>query len=53
MYFDYEFREKIYKKNGIQVIVVNVYIGKRKWKNHLIKRIIELKESLKESLKML
>jgi len=48
MYFDYEFKEKTYQNNGIHIIVVNVYSGRRIWKNVLIKRRIEFEEALKE-----
>jgi hypothetical protein len=48
MYFDYEFNEKTDQNNGINIIVVNVYNGRRIWKNLFIKRMIESEEALKE-----
>ncbi len=34
--FDYEYRRKIFTKNGYNVIFLHCYKGKEKWKNHLI-----------------
>jgi len=42
--FDYEYRERIYKKNGLHVVFVHVYKGIGKWKNYLLKRIMEIEE---------
>ncbi len=42
--FDYKYRKKIYKKNGHHVVFIHFYKNKRKWKNHLIKRIMEIEE---------
>lgn len=42
--FDYEYREKIYKKNGYQVIFVHMYKEKKMWKNYMLKRIMEIEE---------
>jgi hypothetical protein len=40
--FNYKYREKIYKKNGYPVIFVHFYKKKTKWKNYLVKRIMEI-----------
>ena len=42
--FDYEYREKIYKKNGYHVIFLHLYKEKKKWKKYLVKRIMEIEE---------
>ncbi len=42
--FDYEYREKIYKKNELSVIFVHVYKGEEKWKNYLVQTIMEIEE---------
>ena len=41
---DYEFRERIYQKNGYHVIFLHLYKERKKWKNYLIKRIMEIEE---------
>ena len=52
--FDYEYREKIYKKNGHNVIFVQTYKEKSFWKNFLLKRILEIEEQRhQEVMKML
>jgi len=52
--FDYEYRAKIYKKNGFPVIFVHYYKKRRKWKNYLVKRIMEIEEKRHdEVMKML
>ena len=52
--FDYEYREKIYKKNGYPVIFVHFYKKEEKWKNYLIARIGEIEEKRHdEVMKML
>ena len=40
----YEYREQIYKKNDVYVIFVQVYKEEKKWKNYLVKRILEIEE---------
>jgi len=40
----YEYREQIYRKNDIYVIFVHLYKEEKKWKNYLIKRILEIEE---------
>jgi hypothetical protein len=40
----YEYREQIYKKNGIYVIFVHLYKEEKMWKNYLVKRILEIEE---------
>jgi hypothetical protein len=42
--FNYEYREKIYKKNGYHVVFVHIY-KETKWKSFLVKRIMEIEES--------
>jgi len=42
--FDYDYREKIYKKNGYYVIFVHLYKQRMKWKSYLIKRIKEIED---------
>ena len=34
--FDYEYRKKVFDKNGHQVIFLHLYKDKRKWKYHLM-----------------
>jgi len=51
--FDYKYREKIYKKNGYNVIFVHFY-KRKKWKNYLIIKIREIEEKRHaEVMKML
>jgi len=51
---DYEYREKIYEKNGFHVVFVHLYKSTAKWKNYLIKRIMEIEETRHdEVMKML
>jgi hypothetical protein len=42
--FDYEYREKIYHKNGFYVIFIHVYKEREKWKTFLVKRIMDIEE---------
>jgi hypothetical protein len=42
--FDYEYRERIYKKNGFFVVFIHFYKEKVKWRTYLIKRIMEIEE---------
>jgi len=42
--FNYEYREKVYKKNGYNVIFVHFYKRREKWENYLVKRIKEIEE---------
>lgn len=52
--FDYECGKKAYRKNGYHVIFVHLYKEKKKWKNYLIKRIMEIEEQRHdEVMKML
>jgi len=39
-----EYREKAYKKNGIQVIFVHTFKDKDQWKNFLVSRITAIEE---------
>jgi hypothetical protein len=34
--FDYEYRQKIFDKNGHKVIFLHMYKESKKWKNHLV-----------------
>ena len=43
--FSYEYREKIYKKNGYHTIFVHFYKEQEKWKSYLVMRIKEIEES--------
>jgi len=40
----YEYREKVYKNNGLRVIFVHFYKDQRRWRNYLARRIIEIEE---------
>jgi len=52
--FDYEYRETIYKKNSFPVIFVHYYKKRKKRKNYLVKRIMEIEEKRHdEVMKML
>jgi len=42
--FDYTYRDRIYKDNGYNVIFVHLFKEPEKWKNFLVKRIIEIEE---------
>lgn len=42
--FDYDYRDKIYKRNGIHVMFVHSYKESGKWKKFLVKRIMEIEE---------
>ena len=42
--FDYEYRERIYKKNEIPVIFLHVYKTEREWRDYLLKRIMDIEE---------
>ena len=42
--FDYEYRDKIYRKNGYHVIFVHFYKERKKWKNYLVNRIKEIED---------
>ncbi len=38
----YQYRKTVYKKNQINVIFLQLYKEEKKWKNYLVKRIIEI-----------
>lgn len=40
----YEYRDKVYKKNGYHVVFVHLYKERKKWKHYLVKRIMEIEE---------
>ena len=42
--YNYEYREKIYKKNGFYVVFIHVYKEREKWKTFLVKRIMNIEE---------
>jgi len=42
--FNYEYRGKIYRKNGYHVIFLHLYKKHEKWKNYLVKRIMEIED---------
>lgn len=42
--FDYNYREKIYKENGLFVIFVHYYKDKDRWRTYLQKRLLEIDE---------
>ena len=42
--FNYKYRDKIYKKNGVYVIFVHLYKERKKWKKYLVKRIMEIED---------
>jgi hypothetical protein len=49
--FDYEYRERIYKKNGVPVIFLHFYKEKERWKNYLVVRIREIEEDRYQEVK--
>lgn len=42
--FNYDYRDKIYRKNGIFAVFLHSYKEKGKWKTYLIKKIMEIEE---------
>jgi len=42
--FNYEYREKIYRKNGYHAIFLHLYKKHMKWKKYLVKRIMEIED---------
>ncbi len=38
--FDYEYRRKVFEKNGLKVIFLHLYKNHVEWKNHLVEYII-------------
>ena len=51
--FDYEFRKKIYQKNGITVVFLHYYKNPEKWKAHLRHRVRNVQEKRSEESKKL
>lgn len=51
--FDYEYREKIYEKNGIPVVFLHYYKQRVKWKSFLAKRVAEIEQYRKSEAKKL
>jgi hypothetical protein len=43
--FDYEYRERVFKKNQIPVVFIHFYKEKEKWKNYLVVKIKEIEEA--------
>lgn len=41
---DYDYRRKIFRKNGLNVIFVHTYKKKELWKNHLIDEVLRTEE---------
>ena len=46
--FNYDYRERIYQKNGHCVIFVHLYKERKKWKHYLMKKIMEI-ENMRHS----
>jgi hypothetical protein len=42
--FDYEYRKKIYEKNGIPVVFLHYYKNPRKWKSFLANRVAKIEQ---------
>ena len=51
--FDYEYRRKIYDKNGIPVIFLHYYKRPKEWKAHLKNRIKKIQEKRSKEAKKL
>ena len=51
--FDYEYRNKIYGKNGIPVVFLHYYKRQRKWKTFLAKRVMEIEQQRQSEAKKL
>lgn len=43
--FNYDYRERIYEKNGYHVIFVHVYKERKAWRDYLVDRIKQIEES--------
>ena len=41
---DYEFRERIFKKNGYHIVFLHLYKKESMWKKYLVKRIMEIED---------
>jgi hypothetical protein len=41
----YQYREKMYRKNDYSVVFLHLYKEREKWKSYLLKRIVELENS--------
>jgi hypothetical protein len=41
----YKYRERIYKENNYSVVFLHLYKEREKWKNFLLKRIVQLENS--------
>jgi hypothetical protein len=48
--FDYSYREKTYKKNGIPCIFIHFYKEKERWKNYFIAKMKELEQARYEQV---
>ena len=42
--FDYDYRDKIYRRNGFYVVFLHFFKKEEKWKNYLIKTIMKIEE---------
>ena len=49
--FDYEYRRKIFDKNGYKVIFLHLYKDPIKWRNHLMEYLERVTEYRNENLK--
>ncbi|HKZ45385.1 MAG TPA: hypothetical protein VJ343_01645 [archaeon] len=41
--FDYDYRERMYRKNGYYIVFVQIY-KETKWRSYLVKRIMEIED---------
>ena len=45
---DYEYRERIFNKNGYHIVFIHLYKEQKKWKKYLVMRLTEM-EDLRQS----
>lgn len=51
--FDYEYRKRIYNKNGIPIIFIHFFKDENRWKNYFIVKMKEFEEArYQEVMKM-
>ena len=41
---DYDYREKIFKKNGYHIVFLHLYKKENKWKKYLVQKIMEIED---------
>lgn len=41
---DYDYREKIFKKNGYHIVFLHLYKKENKWEQYLVQKIMEIEE---------